>query len=66
MKIAYFIKKTALANDARIEAVLRALESGGAQVCRLSAADRLDPASDMLISFGGDGTFLSAAVVAHD
>lgn len=65
MKVAYYIKKSSLANDARIETVLRALEAGGAEICQMASADCLDSSADMLVSFGGDGTFLTAAVAAH-
>lgn len=62
MKIAYFIKKNALFADQRVEALLSALVSAGEQVYDVS--DGLQEGTGLLLSFGGDGTFLSAASLA--
>ena len=65
MKIAYYIKKSSLKEDNRIAEVVRGLEERGAQLRCLASPEELDSSADMLLSFGGDGTFLSAAVAAH-
>lgn len=59
MKIAYYIKKEALKGNCRIEKALDALRAGGVEVYDI-AGGFLD-GTEMLIAFGGDGTFLSAA-----
>lgn len=65
MKVAFYIKKQRLKGDSRIAAVTEALRAGGADVYEIFQPADLVPGSDALISFGGDGTFLSAAAVAH-
>lgn len=59
MKIAYFIKKSGLSADPSIKAFLKDLAAGGVKV--YDVADGLLPDTDMLIAFGGDGTFLTAS-----
>lgn len=63
MRIAYFIKKNILKGDARIEEVLKTLSGGGAEVYD-AAFGALRKGTDLLLCFGGDGTFLSAAGMA--
>ena len=62
MKIAIYIPKTALRDDARYRQMVGALER-----CELyeivSGAD-LQAGTDVILSIGGDGTYLSAAEVA--
>lgn len=60
MKIAYYIKKLALENDSRIEAMFSRLKSAGFKIYSINKG--LSEDTDMLLCFGGDGTFLSAAV----
>jgi len=64
MKIAYYVKKKALKGDERVACLLSRIEKGGVQAYCLDAPDALEPGTDMVLSFGGDGTFLSAARVA--
>ncbi len=59
MKIAYFIKKSGLSADPAIKAFIKDLASGGVTVYDVAAG--LQPDTDMLIAFGGDGTFLTAS-----
>lgn len=59
MKVAYYIKKTELASDSRIESLLGRLSEAGMEVYDIAGGLREDSA--LLLSFGGDGTFLSAA-----
>ena len=61
MKAAYYIKKEALKGDARVEALLETLRKAGVGIYALSTREDVQPETDLLLSFGGDGTFLSAA-----
>ena len=65
MKIAYYIKKARLKGDSRIDALIGSLKDGGAEVYEVTCLEDLRDGSDMLITFGGDGTFLSAAAAAY-
>lgn len=64
MKVAYYVKKKALKSDGRVAGLISRLEEGGAQTYSLESSDSVVPETDMILSFGGDGTFLSAARVA--
>ena len=64
MKIAYYVKKESLAGDARVREVVTGLERGGNLLYDILKAGSLAPDTDVLLSFGGDGTFLTAARVA--
>ena len=61
MKIGYFIKKVALKGEARIESLLSQLSAGGAVIYEIRSSECVQPGTDMVLSFGGDGTFLSTA-----
>ena len=61
MKIGYYIKKEALKGDARIENLLKRLESGGVDLYEILGSESCREDTAMVLSFGGDGTFLSAA-----
>lgn len=61
MKIAIYIGKREALSDAGIRTLLAELESGGCEVVMLYDGDVLDSTADMLLSVGGDGTFLSAS-----
>lgn len=61
MKIGFFIKKNALRGDARIDSLLRRLASGGIVLYEIHNSGDVQPDSAMVLSFGGDGTFLSTA-----
>lgn len=64
MKLAYFHNKPELSGDSRLEAILVALRKAGC--CVYDVADGLQPGTEMLLSFGGDGTFLSAVRFAAE
>ena len=61
MKTAYYIKKESLKGDVRVESLLGTLRASGVTVYELNTRSDLQPDTDLLLSFGGDGTFLSAA-----
>ena len=62
MKIAYLIKKNTLQQDPSICSLLERLHAVGIETYRLEG--QFEPATELLLSFGGDGTFLSAASLA--
>ena len=62
MKIAIFIPKSQLRKDVRYRDMIRGLAS--CDMYEMPSADALRPGTDMLLSIGGDGTYLSAAEIA--
>ncbi len=58
MRVAYFIKKTELASDEKITGLVARLAEAGMEIYDI--AEGLRENTDILLSFGGDGTFLSA------
>ena len=61
MRAAYYIKKSSLRGDERIESLLETLGKAGVEVYEVTDRQSVRPDTDLLLSFGGDGTFLSAA-----
>ena len=61
MKLAIYIKDNRLSSQERFVALEKALKASGEELYRISTAEDLLPGTDMLLSVGGDGTFLSAA-----
>jgi len=61
MKVAYYVKKRSLQGDAHIAGLLSKLSEGGSELYDLSVTGALAEDTDVLLSFGGDGTLLSAA-----
>ncbi len=59
MKIAYLIKKNSLLQNPLVNSLLDSLRSRGVEVYDVRTS--LQSGTDLLLSFGGDGTFLSAA-----
>ena len=59
MRVAYFIKKTELASDEKITGLVARLAEAGMEIYDIAEGFREN--TDILLSFGGDGTFLSAA-----
>ena len=66
MRTAIYIGNKELESDERFRAMVERLVSGGCQVQILSAGEDLDEQTDMLISAGGDGTFLSSSVLVAE
>ena len=66
MRIAIYIGKRELVSDSRFVSLLDALREGGNEIQVLDAGDVPSPDADMLLSVGGDGTFLSSSVLAAE
>lgn len=64
MKIAYYVKKRSLQGDGRVESLLSRLRCGGLELYDICATGVLEEGTGLILSFGGDGTFLTAARVA--
>ena len=64
MKLAYYIKKDRLKGDSRVEALLARFRAAGHGLYPVAGPEDLVPGTDVLLSLGGDGTFLSAAALA--
>lgn len=66
MRIAVYIKSEALKADSRCVSLLDSLKGTGAKLYPVSAREDILDGTDLLLSVGGDGTFLSAAKRAGD
>jgi len=66
MKVAIYIGKNGVERDERIARLFTGLAEGGCELCFLEEGMKPDPDTDMLLSVGGDGTFLSASMLAAD
>ena len=66
MRTAIYIGKDGLEKDARLLALLDSLDRGGCEVYRVYGDGDIREGTDMLLSVGGDGTFLSSAVLAAE
>ena len=64
MKLACYIKKNQLRGDSRVEALLERLRTAGHELYAVAQPADFLPETDVLLSLGGDGTFLSAARLA--
>ena len=64
MKAAVYIEKSEIAADSRLRKLLEELEVSGCLVHVLQEGEVPSDDDDFLLSVGGDGTFLSAAVLA--
>ena len=66
MKIGYFILNDELRSDARLHTLLEELESATFELYEIRTKSDVRPDTDLVLSMGGDGTFLSAAHVVAD
>ncbi len=66
MKIGYFILNDDLRSDRRMESLLSDLRSATYEVYEIRTKSDVQPETDLVLSMGGDGTFLSAAHVVAD
>ena len=64
MKAAYYIKRS-LKDDGRLKSAVGLLAGDGIEAYPVVSESDLQAGTDLLISFGGDGTFLSAAQAAY-
>ena len=64
MKLAYYIKKDRLKGDSRVESLLEALRAAGHELYVVAQVADFQAGTDVLLSLGGDGTFLLAARLA--
>ncbi len=64
MKIAIYLKKSSLEADPRFMRLVEGFRNAGCEVYRVHDDERMSDYTDMLVAVGGDGTFLSAAVLA--
>lgn len=64
MKFAWFIHNQKLRDDARLISLLDNLGTAGCSVYEAVSPEDIQGGTDALLSFGGDGTFLSAARLA--
>ena len=64
MKIAVYIGTEHIRSDERLAGLVGGLESSGCETYFTSQNEPLRKGTDMLLSVGGDGTFLSAAIKA--
>ena len=63
MRLAVYIGKRDLLSDQRFVSLLEALRKGGCDVHVLDPEEMPSEGVGMLLSVGGDGTFLSASVL---
>ncbi|MBR6306346.1 MAG: NAD(+)/NADH kinase [Bacteroidales bacterium] len=66
MRIGYFILNENLRQDARMVSFLKDLEDATFEVYEIKTKNDVIPETDLVLSIGGDGTFLSAAHVVAD
>ena len=66
MKIGFFILKDDLREDARMLALLKDLQEATFEVYEIKTKADVRPDTDLVLSMGGDGTFLSAAHTVAD
>lgn len=66
MTAALYIGKVGLEDDVRIKELADSLERGGCSCYTVSEGEGLREGTDLLLSVGGDGTFLSAAMLVAD
>ena len=66
MKLAVYIGKESQENDGRVAELFSTLKEGGMQLYELSSGEAPADDTDMLMSVGGDGTFLYSSRLVID
>ena len=66
MKIGYFILKEGLRDDPHVSRLLSELQAASYEVYEIRTKSDVLPETDLVLSMGGDGTFLSAAHLVSD
>lgn len=63
MKVAIYLRNRRLENDARYLGLIGKFASGGCGVYEVKEDGRIEDGTDIFVSVGGDGTFLSSAAM---
>ena len=66
MKIGYFILNEGLRENPQVTGLLGELEAASYEVYEIKSKSDVRPETDLVLSMGGDGTFLSAAHMVSD
>lgn len=66
MNIGIYVRDSRISDDARLDRLLSSLRSSGCSVSAVSGRGDVTPGTDLLLSVGGDGTFLSSAMIVGD
>ena len=66
MKIGIFLQNESLRGDAGYLGLVRQLEDASYELYDIAAKSDIRPGTDLVLSIGGDGTFLSAAQTVSD
>ena len=66
MKIGYFILNDGLRGNPQVTGLLKELESASYQVYEIRTKADVRPETDLVLSMGGDGTFLTTAHMVSD
>ena len=66
MKLAVYIGKDSEEHNGRVDELLRTLSDAGMQLCSLAYGEDPPAETDMLLSVGGDGTFLYSSKLVID
>lgn len=66
MRVAVYIGKNETEFECRLTNLLSCLENGGVQYYMVNSQDGIQEGTDMVLSVGGDGTFLSASKLVVD
>lgn len=66
MKIAFHIGDPSIPGDARFKALSEALRSGGAEFYPAASREDILPGTSMVLSIGGDGTFLGTTRIVAE
>ena len=66
MRVAVYIGKNETDIESRLANLLDSLEDGGVQYYMVNSQDGIQENTDMVLSVGGDGTFLSASKLVAD
>ncbi|MBR1706069.1 MAG: NAD(+)/NADH kinase [Bacteroidales bacterium] len=66
MKIGFFILKDVLREDPRVQSLFSELEGASYELYEIRSKADIRPETDLVLSVGGDGTFLSCAQTVSD
>jgi len=66
MKIGYFLLKDVLRNDPQLQSMFAELQGASYELYEICSKADIRPETDLVLSIGGDGTFLSAAQTVSD